>query len=187
MEVKEVLTLVDAAKICNVSHMTMWRWAKQGKIKTFKTLGGHHRVLWTDMIKFLEENGMDHLPERVKPRKKKVLFISDPLVGAEELVQKLRETGFLIEWATEGFEAGRTFSAFNPDCVVLNFSTPGINGPLICKTLKYDPATSPVKIIVLSDNNIHKEEALEEIGADILLPLSDNYSLLYKKILSICR
>ncbi len=187
MEVKEVLTLVEAAKICNVSHMTMWRWAKQGKIKTFKTLGGHHRILWSDMVKFLEDNAMEHLLERVKPRKKKVLFISDPLVGADELIERLKETGFLIEWVTEGFEAGRTFSVFNPDCVVLNFSTPGINGPSICRSLKYDPVTSPVKVIVLSDNNIQENMELEEIGADLLLPLTDNCSLLFKKILSVCK
>ncbi len=186
MEVKEVLTLVEAAKICNVSHMTMWRWAKQGKIKTFKTLGGHHRVLWSDMVEFLEKNDMSHLLKRVTPRKKKVLFISSPMVGSDELVEKLRETGFLIEWVADGFEAGRTFSVFNPDCVVLNFSTPGINGPSICRSLKYDPVTSPVKIIVLSDNKVEKER-LEEIGADLLLPLSENYSLLVKKIISVCR
>ncbi len=183
MEVKEVLTLVEAAKICNVSHMTMWRWAKQGKIKTFKTLGGHHRILWSDMVEFLQANGMKHLLGRIKPRKKKVLFISDPLVGAEQLVQRLKETGFLIEWVTEGFEAGRTFSAFNPDCVVLNFSTPGINGPSICKSLKYGPETPPVKVIVLSDNHVSQEE----VAADLFLPLSDNFTMLFQKIVSVCK
>ncbi len=183
MEVKEVLTLVEAAKICNVSHMTMWRWAKQGKIKTFKTLGGHHRVLWSDMVRFLETNGMKHLLDRVKPRKKKVLFISDPLVGADDLIKKLKETGFLIEWVTEGFEAGRTFSAFSPDCVVLNFSTPGINGPSICKSLKYGSGAQPVKVIVLSDNHTRQEE----IEADLLLPLSNNFSVLFNKIVSVCK
>lgn len=38
------ITTTELAKICGVSRFTIINWAKQGKIKTIKTVGKHHRI-----------------------------------------------------------------------------------------------------------------------------------------------
>lgn len=45
------VTPSQAAKILNVSLATLKKFIYQGKIKTLKTPGGHHRILRTDLFK----------------------------------------------------------------------------------------------------------------------------------------
>ena len=40
----ELLKPMDAARLAGVSYPTMKQWIYKGKIKTTKTVGGHHRV-----------------------------------------------------------------------------------------------------------------------------------------------
>jgi excisionase family DNA binding protein/putative nucleotidyltransferase with HDIG domain len=44
------LTTVQAAKILNISLSTLKKLIFQGRIKTFKTPGGHHRILVSDLL-----------------------------------------------------------------------------------------------------------------------------------------
>lgn len=46
---KEVLTPADVAKLFSVDAKTVTRWAKAGKLPSFKTLGGHRRYRRTDI------------------------------------------------------------------------------------------------------------------------------------------
>jgi len=38
------LTTTELARLCGVSRFTIINWAKQGKIKTKRTIGGHYRI-----------------------------------------------------------------------------------------------------------------------------------------------
>jgi len=50
----EVLTIREAAKLFNVSLMTLRRWDKQGKLKAFRpTLMSKRRYKKSDIVKFL--------------------------------------------------------------------------------------------------------------------------------------
>lgn len=44
-----ILTLKEAAKILKVSILTAKKYIYQGKLKSFKTPGGHHRILKSDL------------------------------------------------------------------------------------------------------------------------------------------
>ncbi|MFC1552439.1 helix-turn-helix domain-containing protein [Candidatus Latescibacterota bacterium] len=52
---KKVLTVPQAAEICAVERITMWRWVKAEHIDAFVTPGGHYRILREDLQSFLEE------------------------------------------------------------------------------------------------------------------------------------
>jgi len=45
----KALTVSEAAKILNVSRLTIKNYIYQGKLKSFKTPGGHHRILVSDL------------------------------------------------------------------------------------------------------------------------------------------
>jgi len=187
MRNKEVLSLVDAARICNVSHMTMWRWVKNGKIKTYKTLGGHNRILWRDMERFLVDNGMENLIAQHGSVSKRILFISHESSEEKEIAQNLQDIGFTIEWARDEFEAGRTVSLFKPDCVILNLSAVEINAQGICRALKRNASTSAIKVVALTGNHCDTYKARNTTGADICLAYSDASPQLTQKIANLLR
>jgi len=47
------LTSAQAAELLNVSVSTLKKYIRQGKIKTLKTPGGHHRFLKEDLLRKL--------------------------------------------------------------------------------------------------------------------------------------
>jgi len=47
------LTSVQASQLLNISVSTLKKYIQQGKIKTLKTPGGHHRFLKDDLLKQL--------------------------------------------------------------------------------------------------------------------------------------
>jgi len=65
---KNILTTKEAAKLLRVTVQTIKNYIYEGKIKSFKTPGGHHRILKTDLLPFIKEtlvtelkNGADQL------------------------------------------------------------------------------------------------------------------------------
>jgi len=58
---KPVLTTKEAAKLLKVGVQTIKNYIYQGKIKSFKTPGGHHRILRSDLPTQLEETFMEEL------------------------------------------------------------------------------------------------------------------------------
>lgn len=56
---KEYLSTIDAARYCMVSRFTILNWIKKGILLAHKTIGGHCRILYCDLIRFMRENKMD--------------------------------------------------------------------------------------------------------------------------------
>ena len=50
---KVFLTAAQASEFLNISVSTLKKYVHQGKIKTLKTPGGHHRFLKNDLLKEL--------------------------------------------------------------------------------------------------------------------------------------
>ena len=44
MREKKFYTTFEVAKILSVNPLTVWRWCKKGKIKAWRTPGGHYRI-----------------------------------------------------------------------------------------------------------------------------------------------
>jgi len=55
----EVLTPYEAARALNVSTKTLQRWADKGRLRSFRTLGGHRRFWVSDIDSFLQKEGFE--------------------------------------------------------------------------------------------------------------------------------
>ena len=53
---KIYLTTSDASEICGVTRFTILNWINSRNLKSFKTAGGHKRILREDLMKFLNRN-----------------------------------------------------------------------------------------------------------------------------------
>lgn len=51
------MTTTDVARLCGVSRFTILNWAKEGKIKTIRTVGRHHRIRESEALYLLRSLG----------------------------------------------------------------------------------------------------------------------------------
>jgi CheY-like chemotaxis protein len=85
----------------------------------------------------------------------------------------LEEAGFQVEFADDGAQGLERARVLLPDIVVSEILLPRLDGLSVCRTLKSDPATRHILVLVLSI--LSAEERAQEAGADGYLrkPLDD--------------
>jgi molybdopterin-binding protein len=53
----ELLKLREAAQMLNISYPTLKQWIYQGKLRSIKTPGGHHRIARTEINRLMDRKG----------------------------------------------------------------------------------------------------------------------------------
>ena len=170
MSTDEILSLPAAAKLCALHRVTLWKYVKDGEIKTFTTPGGRYRILRTDLYEFMHRKGM--YPNSLDiPGTKKVLIVDDDPAIQKLLGLALNGSGFEMEYAADGFEAGMKTIIFRPHLVILDLFMPKMDGFEICRLLKESPETADIKVFAISgfDTEENRQRILN-CGADLFLP-----------------
>ena len=177
---KDVLTIPEAASLCAVDRVTMWRWVKSGGLKVSVTPGGHHRILKETLESFLLDSGMYPLATKSFPRNRVLIVDNDPMIQ-KTLTQILFNYKYETETASDGFEAGIKTVQFKPHLIILDLIMPKLDGFHVCRYLKSDPTTSGVKILVLTgyDTGENREKIIQA-GADDFLAKPVNLDTLHR-------
>jgi DNA-binding response OmpR family regulator len=81
---------------------------------------------------------------------RKVLVVEDDPDQLEVIRSTLKEAGFAIGTAANGIDALLKTRSVSPDLIVLDLMLPGLNGFDICESLRQDPSTASVPIIMLT-------------------------------------
>jgi DNA-binding response OmpR family regulator len=99
---------------------------------------------------------------------KKILIADDEPNIVASLEFLMEQAGFEVKLAANGQEALELVASFQPDLVLLDVMMPVKNGYEVCQSLKSDPATRAVKVVMLSakgrDVEVSKGVSL---GADL--------------------
>jgi cyclic di-GMP phosphodiesterase len=74
-----------------------------------------------------------------------------------------------VDEAAEADSAARKIAASRPDVVLLDVGMPGIDGLEFCRSLKADPATRGIHVVLLTGADSVTQEAARAVGADTLL------------------
>jgi two-component system phosphate regulon response regulator PhoB len=82
--------------------------------------------------------------------RRKILVVEDDPDQLEVICLSLKAAGFTIGTATNGTDALVKTRSISPDLIVLDLILPGLNGFDVCETLRRDPATASVPIIMLT-------------------------------------
>ena len=168
-ENNNIFSIPQAAKYCSISRVTLWRWVKSGKLKTFITPGGHHRILKKDLEAFMNANRMNILDSNGYNQKSILIVDDDPKMRAL-LRNMLSSENFLVEEAADGFEAGIKVMQVNPALIILDLHMPQMDGFEVCRQIKENSNTSHIKIIVLTALDAPgTKERVMELGADAYL------------------
>ncbi|MCP4673364.1 MAG: response regulator [Desulfobacula sp.] len=167
---KNYFSIPQAAKICSVDRSTVNRWVTAGKIKSYSTPGGHKRILFKDLELFLEKNKMPIELTEYEEKKTKILIVDDD-TGIQEYLKTILSGIFTdVEVASDGFEAGIKVMEFKPHLIILDLSMPMADGFDVCKTIKANPSTRKIKILILTGYGTQENQTKAiALGADAFL------------------
>jgi len=95
----------------------------------------------------------------------KVLLVDDSKFLRMANEHALSKAGYQVSTAADGEEALRVANDQLPDIILLDMMLPKISGPEVLKTLKANPATKDIPVIVLTSLSQKNEEKLLHEGA----------------------
>jgi excisionase family DNA binding protein len=164
---KNVYSTGEVAEICKISQQTVIRCFDSGRLKGFRVPGSKFRRIPREaLIQFMKENGIPL--EQLETGKKRVLVVDDDQAIIDMFVDLLELDGrFEVRTATSGYDAGMLTQDFRPDVLILDYKLPDINGNVVCKTIRTNPAFEHMKIILIS--GVADPEEVQELlraGAD---------------------
>jgi DNA-binding response OmpR family regulator len=100
-------------------------------------------------------------------RTARVLVVEDDPSIVQSLEFLLRAEGYDIRCAMRGDEALAAVQEFKPDLLVLDVMLPAIDGFEVCLRLRADPATRPIRVLMLTARGRDSEIARgRAAGAD---------------------
>jgi excisionase family DNA binding protein len=159
-------TTHDIARICDVYPSSVVNWIREGKLRSYQTPGGHHRVTREELVAFLGRLQMP-MPAGLDPRRR-VLIVDDDADLARMLEKAFaRRRGWDVETCGDGLEALLRIGGEPPDLVVLDVVLPKMDGVRVCRVLKSSPRTRGIRIVAISGQRPPvSEKTLREVGVD---------------------
>lgn len=151
MEMKQSFSTSEVAKFCHVTADTVRKWAENGRLRVFKTPGGHRRVRREDLMAFLRDNKIP-LHGDLSENGTKVLVVDDEkaVISVIRRFLERANSSFHVEVAMDGFEAGHQVATFRPDVVFLDLRLPGVDGFEVCRRIKDAPGNNGTRIIAMT-------------------------------------
>jgi len=164
---KRLFTTGEAAELCRVSQQTIIRCFDAGRLTGFRVPGSKfRRIPREELLRFMREN--DIPTTALEAGKKRVLVVDDDAAIVEMFTDALQRDGrFEVATAQSGYDAGMLTESFKPHAVLLDYMLPDINGNIVCRRLRSNPATAHVKIILVS--GVVKKDEIDMLlaaGAD---------------------
>jgi two-component system, OmpR family, response regulator VicR len=162
------LTTGQVARHCQVSIPALRRWIRDGRLTAFKTPGGHCRIALEELQRFLRQYGMPLYPTSAPDIR--ILIVDDEPTVVKLFVDMLADDprGFILDTATDGYDALIKVGMFRPSLLILDVSIPLLDGIAVCHRLKANPDTRTIKILGITGYP-HLIPALLEAGADACL------------------
>ena len=82
--------------------------------------------------------------------RKKILVVEDEPDQLEVIRFTLKNAGFAVGTATNGIEALKKAQTVSPDLIIMDVMMPELDGFAVCETLRGNPATASLPILLLT-------------------------------------
>ena len=114
---------------------------------------------------------------------KKILIVDDNADLLTVLRLGFSKAGFVVRTADNGLAALKKVRTFEPDLLLLDLIMPEMDGFAVCETLKKNPATAGIPIVVLTGlaSELSRFAGLES-GADEYLTKPFNFNEILAKV-----
>lgn len=151
MSSSNYLTTREAADMLGVSVPTAQQWVERGLLKSWKTEGGHRRILHSSVLEVLEEQRRKGEEARL-PYSLPVLIVEDDvnLITLYRTRMGAWPFGVTTYVAPNGYEGLVLVGEVQPRLVVCDLRLPGVNGFNIVRALCDMPRFKHMGIVVIS-------------------------------------
>lgn len=161
MNNSELVSTREAAQMLGISLRTAQLWVESGVLRAWKTAGGHRRILRTSVEAVLAERreaiagapqaesgpGTDAASGPLR-----VLVVEDDpdLLKLYRLTIASWDLPLQLITACNGFEGLLRVGETHPHLLISDLNMPGIDGFRMIRTLKADPASREMEMIVVT-------------------------------------
>jgi DNA-binding response OmpR family regulator len=116
------------------------------------------------------------------PMRKKILVVEDEPDQLEVIRFTLKNAGFAVGTATNGIEALKKAQTVSPDLIIMDVMMPELDGFAVCETLRANPATAAIPILMLTGlcSHISRLVAYESGATDYAIKPFDADELVSK-------
>ncbi len=116
-------------------------------------------------------------------RKPRILLMDDEGSILKMIGKRLEVEGFEVLIAGNGQDALVKAKIGNPDLVVLDLMLPELNGFDVCKTLKRNPSSQHIPVIIFTGKGQDGDEALcRQCGADAYVTKTQGTTMLLQHV-----
>ncbi|MBI5699971.1 response regulator [Candidatus Saganbacteria bacterium] len=97
----------------------------------------------------------------------KLLIIEDEKDIVQALEYNLKKEGFAVSKAYDGLQGLKLARELSPDLIILDLMLPGLDGLELCRTIKREPPTENIPVIMLTAKGSETDKVVGlEVGAD---------------------
>ncbi|HOX28464.1 MAG TPA: helix-turn-helix domain-containing protein [bacterium] len=167
---KETLTTTDVAKLLGLHANTLKNWVREGKLPSFRTLGGHYRIRINELVNSLKEHGIP-VPDELKKHSKHVFVVHPEKNIREELMKELNSVdGVESEEFESGVDALLAMGCSMPDVVVWYCGHNDVDPKAMIKGIssKSSPARTGIMMIKDFDDEIPSDNIADSPGIHLL-------------------
>ncbi len=194
------VTAADILKEVPITRKTLWLWQKKYNFFPDPTKEAHpggkgivgYYPAWVQerckQVYALQKGGhtISMIKEILKKEaqeksSKKILVVDDEKKFSMLLKKFFSKSGYIVEVAFDGLDAGLKAAHFQPAIILLDINLPGLNGLEVCKNLKNNPRTKNMTIIVISASLQYTEKAVLSAGGDMFVKKPVNFQNLLER------
>jgi len=155
------------AKILHVAVGSVINWVDDGQINAIITPGGHRKIPYKDVVRFLKSHNYD-IPQELLM--KKLVYIVDDEDAIHTFFQEIFKTidGFDLRDFFSGTEALISMGKSQPEIMIVDIMMPDIDGIQVIKNIRANESFNDIHIIAISGSIDKKDESLNA-GANVFL------------------
>ena len=142
-------TTREAAKALGICVRTTQLWVESGRLRAWKTPGGHRRILRESVDEILRERENEL---GVSIHGFDVLVVEDELIQRQLLQSMLSRIspGITVRTASNGVEGLIKIGEKQPQLLITDLMMPGLDGFHMLNTLIASPLVRPLRIVVIT-------------------------------------
>ncbi|HUF18130.1 MAG TPA: fused response regulator/phosphatase [Thermoanaerobaculia bacterium] len=121
-------------------------------------------------------------------KSERIVVIDDNPNDAQLIRRVLENAGYEVDCASSGEEGLRIIPDVSPNCVLVDYRMPGLDGYEVCRRIKNDPAlqTIPVLMLTGADSSRNLIEGLDA-GADDFVTKSSDIEVILARVRALLR
>ncbi len=163
---KEILTTTDVAKLLGLHVNTLKNWVRDGKLPSFRTIGGHYRIRVDELVESLKKNGIPVPAELLSKQNKKVFVTHNEESVRDELAREIGELGAVdVECFKSGVDMVMEMGRAMPSIVIWGTGTKDVDPGRLIMSLREKQLPSRVDVALICDPETSAADSLpNEIG-----------------------